>query len=210
MRACRAKWNQTCGKSDIACFSCGLSTFRAGTGLYKPVQAPTRKLWEYWCTPAIYSGSLYISKMLDDPQRLSFGGSNMRAIFDDKVKMNEANYNGSVAVRDIVMLPDFVRAWQFSRASPIGEKDWIAFRYDLSVDHGQLTHGGKRSKRSLNKVPFLSQSVGHRLSCTYQAFVFPWISADSYAVSLTPEHSIRHDVTLTTDILASPGRLQRW
>jgi hypothetical protein len=23
--------------------------FRAYTGLYKPVQAPTRKLWEYWC-----------------------------------------------------------------------------------------------------------------------------------------------------------------
>ena len=41
MRACHAKWNQTCGKSDIACFSGGLSTFRACTGLYKPVQAPT-------------------------------------------------------------------------------------------------------------------------------------------------------------------------
>ena len=50
MGAWRAKWNQTCGKSDIACFSCGLSTFGAGTGLYKPVQAPTRNLWEYWWT----------------------------------------------------------------------------------------------------------------------------------------------------------------
>jgi hypothetical protein len=47
--ACHTKLNQTCGKSDIACFSCRLSTFRAGTGLYKPVQAPTRKFWEYWC-----------------------------------------------------------------------------------------------------------------------------------------------------------------
>jgi hypothetical protein len=33
--ACCAKWNQTCGKSDIACFACRLSTFRACTGLYK-------------------------------------------------------------------------------------------------------------------------------------------------------------------------------
>ena len=47
----------------------------------------------------------------------------MRAIFDDKVKMEKANYNGSAAVQDIGMLPDFVWAWQFSRASPIGEKD---------------------------------------------------------------------------------------
>jgi hypothetical protein len=47
--ACYMKWKQTCAKSDIAYFSCELSTFRAYTGLYKPVQAPTRKLWEYWC-----------------------------------------------------------------------------------------------------------------------------------------------------------------
>jgi len=39
--ACRAKWNQTCGKSDIACFSCRLATFRACTAytsLYKRPQ----------------------------------------------------------------------------------------------------------------------------------------------------------------------------
>ena len=53
--ACHAKWKWTCGKLDIACFSCSLSTFRACTGLYKPVQAPTRKLWEYWwgCTCSV-------------------------------------------------------------------------------------------------------------------------------------------------------------
>ena len=35
MRACCVKWNQTCGKTDIACFSCRLSTFRACTSTHK-------------------------------------------------------------------------------------------------------------------------------------------------------------------------------
>jgi hypothetical protein len=57
--ACRAKWNQMCGKSDIACFSCRLSTFRACTSAHKKIVGILMIFWLYIYCISIYG--IYLS-----------------------------------------------------------------------------------------------------------------------------------------------------
>ena len=40
-----AKWDQTCGKLDIACFSCSLSTFRTCTSTHKKIVGILMQFW---------------------------------------------------------------------------------------------------------------------------------------------------------------------